>query len=341
MNQSGKALIGIIIPVHNTEEFLEECLESVIGQTYKNLEILVVDDDSNDGSKKIIEKFQKIDDRVNYHHTNKHNAALTRGYGVSVSSAEYICFVDSDDIISSDYVESLYEALVESGADISTAQIKKFKELKDINLSPEKSSRFKVENDLPLYFMGNYNATSDPRHIPQSINAKLFAKDILEKIDYSLIKTTILEDNYVMPQILKNSKKQKIAVINRDLYFYRRNPNSTMSQSLSKMIDYDGESISYPQLFERIMDYIHSTFADHSEIENFILRTKSKRYYELAQVVVEQNITIKSLKHSINEYKLKDKSLAGQFFYKMRAAVKLPIRAANRAVRSLKQKLGI
>lgn len=122
MNNNIKAniLISIIIPVYNKEKYLDRCLKSVENQTYKNIEIILVDDGSKDSSRKIIEKHKEIDKRiiVIYKDQNK-GAAAARNSALDIAKGDHICFVDGDDYISEHFVEYLLNNIEESGTDLS------------------------------------------------------------------------------------------------------------------------------------------------------------------------------------------------------------------------------
>ena len=105
-------LISVVIPVYNVEQYLPKCIESIMNQTYKNLEIILVNDGSTDGSQKICEEYKSIDNRIKI--INKENGGLSdaRNVGIDNSSGNYITFIDSDDYIDDDYVYTLYKSLI-------------------------------------------------------------------------------------------------------------------------------------------------------------------------------------------------------------------------------------
>ncbi|WP_150464413.1 glycosyltransferase family 2 protein [Francisella sp. XLW-1] len=113
------SLISIIVPVYNTEKYLYRCLDSIINQTYKNLEIIIVNDGSSDNSLEICQQYANRDDRVIL--IDKENGGLSsaRNTGLDVCNGQYISFIDSDDWVSKNYIESLYLNLMESDAEIS------------------------------------------------------------------------------------------------------------------------------------------------------------------------------------------------------------------------------
>lgn len=111
-------LISIIIPVYNVEPYLCQCLDSVIGQTYENLEILIIDDGSTDGSGKICDKYAERDERIRVFHTENRGLSAARNMGLDESNGKYIAFIDSDDWFELDAIERSVEAVSKSKVDI-------------------------------------------------------------------------------------------------------------------------------------------------------------------------------------------------------------------------------
>ena len=99
--------ISIIIPVYNVKDYLTECLESVIHQTYRSLEIIIVDDGSTDGSSIICDKYEQLDKRIKVLHQQNEGVARARKRAISCATGKYICFVDSDDTIDCGMIEFL------------------------------------------------------------------------------------------------------------------------------------------------------------------------------------------------------------------------------------------
>lgn len=111
--------ISIIVPVYNVEQYIIRCVESVISQTYRNIEVLLVDDGSTDNSGNICDEYQKKDTRIITFHKTNGGLSDARNYGIKHASGQYLCFVDSDDYISKYMIEILYNNLIECSADIS------------------------------------------------------------------------------------------------------------------------------------------------------------------------------------------------------------------------------
>lgn len=111
--------ISIIIPVYNTEKYIDECLSSCINQTYKDYEIILVDDGSNDNSGVICDAWSKKDDRIKVFHYENAGAATARNRGIDRATGDYVCFIDSDDRIANNYLEYLYSLISNHTADIA------------------------------------------------------------------------------------------------------------------------------------------------------------------------------------------------------------------------------
>lgn len=301
-------LISVVIPVHNPGKYLRDCLDCVKRQTLENLEVIIVDDDSTDDSKKIIEQYGEIDDRFKYYFVKHHNAALTRKEGINNSSGDYVCFVDSDDIVSNDYVEVLYNALTETNLELAAAKMRTFREGDVINQSTKNTNEVHTEDDVLSYFCNNYFLLEGGGYVAQSMGAKIFSKRSLENLDYSVIKSAVLEDNYVISQVLRNVYPQKIALVDHTVYFYRQHENSTMADVLIRRIDYGRSTITYPELFEKTMDYIKDLYKDHPSAEANINKLKYKEYYAIAKARTEHVLILNDqIKETQNETsKIKD-----------------------------------
>lgn len=120
--------ITVIVPVYNVENYLNKCLDSIISQTYKNIEIVVVNDGSTDASGEICKEFSEMDHRILYIEQENAGLSAARNTGLDNMSGNYVTFVDLDDWIEQDYVETLYKKIVEYQADIAVGNYYSFNE---------------------------------------------------------------------------------------------------------------------------------------------------------------------------------------------------------------------
>ncbi|WP_044938019.1 glycosyltransferase [Pseudobutyrivibrio sp. LB2011] len=221
--------ISIIIPAYNVEDYIARCLESIIKQTYKNLEIIVVNDCSTDGTKEIIEKYINIDERIKVvNHAVNSGLFRARVTGVQHSSGDYIGFVDSDDYISEDYYGELIEKAEESNADIVVG-----------NLVQEDEQGYRwIQNLYNDYDFGTlekedlWNAYWEQEgqlFIWHTIWNKLYSRDIWEKALPILDKQQkhlIMCEDFVFSSVLFYFAN-KLSSVKYGKYYYYRNQNAS------------------------------------------------------------------------------------------------------------------
>lgn len=238
-------LISVVIPVYNVEQYLPKCIESIMNQTYKNLEIILVNDGSTDGSQKICEEYKSIDNRIKI--INKENGGLSdaRNVGIDNSSGNYITFIDSDDYIDDDYVYTLYKSLISYNADMSIASHKIIYPKRIIDKATDEKfcANSKKVLEKILYDEG----------IDLSAWGKLYKKSLFNNIKFP--KGRLFEDSATTYRLIDESKK--IAVNSKSVYNYVIRKNSISNEMFS----------------EKKMDLITSTM----EMTEFI----KKKYPEL------------------------------------------------------------
>ena len=121
-----KALISIIVPIYNVEKYLRQCLDSIMNQTYQNFECLLINDGSPDNSADICREYVSKDSRFRYFEKKNGGVSSARNLGIERSKGQFITFIDSDDWVESDYVETLYNELIKENADIAVSTYKRF-----------------------------------------------------------------------------------------------------------------------------------------------------------------------------------------------------------------------
>lgn len=215
-----KSLISIVVPVYNTEEYLVECLNSLIQQTYTNIEIVVVDDASTDNSSKIIKEFQSKDNRIKYirHNVNK-GISQARNTGLSHSTGAYIAWCDSDDVLHPLFLECLYTNIVKYDADFVECQY-----IGDYKYKPE---QFNITDDYEIEIGdGNDFLFRFAIHkLQTSLWSKLFRKTLFDNFQFPI--NRLYEENYFYPVLYY--RLNKAVYISKPLYFYRKRLNSIMN----------------------------------------------------------------------------------------------------------------
>lgn len=120
--------ISVIVPVYNVEKYLDKCVQSILNQTYENIELVLIDDGSTDGSSKICDKYGKIDSRVKVIHKENGGLSSARNRGIDEAVGKFITFIDSDDYIHHQMLEILYEGIIKNKSDISICEYRRFDE---------------------------------------------------------------------------------------------------------------------------------------------------------------------------------------------------------------------
>ena len=200
--------VSIIIPVYNVENEVANCLESVINQTHKNLEIIVVNDGSTDGSKEICLNIAKKDNRIIY--LEKPNGGLSdaRNFGLEIASGDYLFFLDSDDTIDNDCIKTLYSLIEENQSDIAVGQF---------NIVYD-TGKVETGEDGTTLLLNNEQALECALYDEFSISAcaKLFKRELFKKIRFPVGR--LYEDVATTYKALFNA--EKISYIGKGVYNY-------------------------------------------------------------------------------------------------------------------------
>lgn len=225
-------LITVIIPVYNVEKYLDRCADSVLKQTYGNLEIILVNDGSKDGSGALCEKLARKDSRIQVIHKENGGLSSARNAGIDIAKGEYLSFVDSDDWIEEDALEALLTLAVEENAPIACAgryDVDSESGEKTIGLCPPKKETVSSEEFLSrlLHYDNCDSSACD----------KLFHKSLFREHRFPLGKRS--EDVAVMYRIIHQAGR--VAMLNRPLYNYFHRSGSistTLSSNLFHSLEH-------------------------------------------------------------------------------------------------------
>lgn len=205
-------LVSVIIPIYNVEPYLRRCLDSIIDQTYSNLEIILVDDGSPDGCPQICDEYAGMDNRIVVIHKENGGLSDARNAGLDICKGDYITFVDSDDWVNEKYIEVMLDSALKYDAGVV---ISNYELVYDDN---HREQNVIVES--PMEILTSVQAVKrlfSPNEVLYVIAcAKLFARSIFNEIRFP--KGKLNEDEYVAHLFLYNS--QKTVVLKRILYYY-------------------------------------------------------------------------------------------------------------------------
>ena len=216
----GSEKVSIIVPAYNVEKYFDKCIESILRQTYKNIELLIVDDGSTDTCGMKADEYAKRDPRVKVFHKDNGGISSARNYGLKYASGEYCIFVDADDYVAEDYVKIMMTLAIKKNADIvmcnyyncyvnknrPSSKLKKYDQIKEFT-----SDEFL---DRLYYYPGSFSFVWN----------KLFRSDLFYDIEFA---NMLCEDSQIMLSLVDRSKK--IYLTPKILYYYRRRKSSIMN----------------------------------------------------------------------------------------------------------------
>lgn len=205
-------LISVIVPIYNVEKYISRCIETIINQTYKNLEIILIDDGSTDRSGDICDEYANKDKRIRVIHKENEGPSDARNSGLSVATGEYISFIDSDDWIALNMYEILHAAIDTEKADLAFGVTQRSSGNSSYNI-PDDSQIILAGNDILESFIYPWH---NP-HILKSVWDKLYRRDIIGNIKF--IKGMVHgEDAHFTLEIL--SKCKKCVFVGKTVYYY-------------------------------------------------------------------------------------------------------------------------
>ena len=276
-------LVSIIVPVYNVKPYLERCVNSLIGQSYRDLEIILVDDGSTDGSGELCDDLTHKDNRIKAIHKSNQGAAAARNAGIDISSGEFICFVDSDDYVNYEYVRYLYEICTKNGADIGMCghlitDKDDYYELIDFSKPIELYSKDEI---LDKFFTDMHGSIIIPWN-------KIYKRKCISDIRY--VVGMICEDEATTVKFLYNA--DKIAFGKEVGYYYFSRPDSITGSAYSKrnldiLKAYESRLLFYKEQGEDKL-YIRECQFYLSEILN--------QYSKVKKFLKDDNDTLKMLR---------------------------------------------
>lgn len=221
-------LISVIVPVYNVEKYLKECLDSLLNQTYKDIEIIIVDDGSTDNSGKICDEYKNKNKNINVIHKKNEGLGFARNTGLENVHGEYVTFVDSDDYVEKDFIEKLYNYMVEQKVDMCKSGFERVNNKRDI-LSIRKYDNYiynkeEIKNCFIPRIIGSLPDKKDS--IEMCVCGVLYKTSYILKygIKFPSEKILISEDMFFNIDYMKNINKA--CTIDYVGYNYRYNPSS-------------------------------------------------------------------------------------------------------------------
>lgn len=275
--------ISVIVPVYNVEAYLERCVESILKQTYSNLEILLVNDGSTDKSGELCDQLALRDQRIRVIHKENGGLSAARNTGIDHASSDLIGFIDSDDYIDEDMYETLYRQLRESNADLSMCGLydvfhqipeKQVSEIKTWNLSSEEAIKMVMEAKILSVTAVN----------------KLYKKELFNHLKFEVGK--IAEDAFIMIRLLDQC--QKVVATNEKKYYYVHRENSITTQKFSLKF------LNVIEAYEQNANIIREHYPAIADVAT--MRLNWAYFYVLDRLLIDSDFKDKLLEDKLINY---------------------------------------
>jgi len=290
-------LISVIVPVYNAEDYLDRCVNSIIDQTYQNLEIILIDDGSTDKSYEMAQKWQRQDERIILIRQENQGAGAARNAGLQIASGDFIGFVDSDDYIDTRMYELLLDSLLKNEADVSVSGYDEDGSYVDLHLPPVLSDADEiVECFITLKING-------------MVWNKLYRRNI---VDGLMFENRVINEDYVYICYLIE-RAPKIVYLPYDLYHYCVHKNSLIhSDSLEK---YEATLSAYNRVSNRI-DCIYKK--ESVELLSFHIRMFWRNSVRISQIRTEYGKNINEKEYNQDRTWFENhKKTVRRFFFRL------------------------
>ncbi|WP_434798699.1 glycosyltransferase family 2 protein [Terrisporobacter vanillatitrophus] len=217
--------VSMIVPVYNSEKYIEKCIQSILNQSYKNIEIIIINDGSKDSSDEIITKLEKLDSRIKYIKQENSGPSQARNNGIRVSSGKYLMFVDSDDSINENYVELMVNKIEEKEYDVVCCGYKDISIYGTIDYTdfPDDNKLLDRQGFMMKVLKGTGGV----------LWSKIFRKEIINKYNIAMDKNIFMSEDLIF--VLKYcSYCNDFGFINNYLYNYNRLNEYSISANVTK-----------------------------------------------------------------------------------------------------------
>lgn len=317
--------VSIIVPVYNVESYLNECIDSIINQTYRNLEIILIDDGSTDLSGEICDRYKEIDSRILVIHQKNQGAANAKNNGLDLATGDYISFVDSDDYISKVFIETMMKSLQQNNSDIAECIFYlKYKDSDKVEYFKNDNCIYDTESYLEQYILDWKSSL---------FWNKIFKSELIDNLRFKKERRCIDDEFFTYKAILK---AHKISRINEPFYYYRQRKSSAINNqfnnkqkaqdNLDVLIErYNLITSQFPRLKESFINHdismlyyiLNSYNIDASFFKS--LKKASKFYFKEAVISrcnlkIVYSILLFMFKKNINCEKMEDIASVNEFY---------------------------
>ena len=261
MDSTNQKTVSVIVPVYNVKQYLEECIESIIEQTHQNLNIILVDDGSTDGSSGVCDLWAERDSRIHTMHKQNGGLSSARNAGLRAASGEYVLFVDSDDRISTALVERSLERITNDGSDICLFKHILYDDETSTTSDYKESHKFPPDtiSDSKEALLNLFHQRIHNYAVLRVVKSELY-----KRIDFTFPNGMYMEDLATTAWLLSNAKS--ISYLNEPLYYYRTRSGSIFQTWNEKLAN------DYVCALKMMEESIRDKKSVWQEAENYVLK---------------------------------------------------------------------
>ncbi|MBT8874510.1 glycosyltransferase family 2 protein [Lactobacillus delbrueckii subsp. bulgaricus] len=292
-------LVSVIVPVYKVEYHLNQCVKSIIDQTYRNLEIILIDDGSPDNCGQLIEDWAKKDKRIVALHQKNGGLSAARNTGLDNCHGKWISFVDSDDYVAKDYIEKMLKVAMRNHTDLVISHYYEVDATsgEKADIKHNLARVYNINEFWKLYYSpeGNY--------VPLVVAwDKLYARKIFEKRRYAV--GLVHEDEEIIFDVVKNA--HRISVISDNLYYYRVNRSGSIMANINASSEIDQAILEIKKT--RAADLMHNEFWDGAllateDLLNSVINAKVKNNSEKTRTICSQfMLIVKQNRRILNQH---------------------------------------
>ena len=275
--------ISVIVPVYNVEQYLERCVDSIINQTYTNLEIILVNDGSTDNSGKLCDELAKKDERIRVIHKENGGLSDARNRGIDESESDLVGFIDSDDYIDSDMYEVLLKNLNDTDADLSMCALYDvYNNTPEAQVTNKETWKLSSEQAIKMVMEAKILSVT-------AVN-KLYRKSLFTDLKFEVGK--IAEDAFIMIKLL--DKCEKIVATNEKKYYYVHRENSITTQKFSTKF------LNVIEAYEQNSNIILEKYPKLKDVAQ--TRMNWAYFYVLDRLLLDDNYNDKELENKLISY---------------------------------------
>ena len=290
MSKQVNPLISIIVPVYNISQYLERCINSIVAQSHKNIEIILINDGSTDDSGQICDLYKEKDKRIRVVHKTNGGLSNARNTGLSIMKGEYVGFVDGDDFIDKYMYETLLNAMLENNADVVQTGYRHTDE--HGRIADTQTFKEAMYNSLADMFYAFF----EKQNIHVGVWTKLYKSKIFKNIRF--FEGYVFEDYAILPNILNECNKY--VVINGAFYNYAHNPESISRNKVN--IDIIKSRFAVPMYVLECIENINRKYIGYAY--NYICLSSIRGYDKIRETdKIDRNTKKECVNKLIEQYK--------------------------------------